>query len=241
MIKKLLIISLLVFGLVGGISISSAQNINSVPSATSIISSADIDALTIADANLQLGMKNLNVRKMQEILKAKGYFPSNLETTENFGPKTRDAIINFQKANGIPATGFFGPATRAALKKDVRGSGAVINNSTTTIACVKTAIEKRENALLSAYDIFAGKLRTSRETRKTDLLIAWSIQDSNARNIAVKTAWDKNKKSVKIATIEWNQIRKTIWAQFAQDAKVCKASVVEIETQDLEKAEVIAE
>jgi len=32
-----------------------------------------------------------------------------------FGLKTYRALVTFQKANGLPATGFFGPLTRAAI------------------------------------------------------------------------------------------------------------------------------
>ena len=104
------------------------------------------------------------------------------------------------------------------------------------ITCMKTAVEKRENALLVAYDVYSGKLRAARETRKTDLLAAWSVQDPKERHAAVKAAWEKFRQGVKTAAGEWNQNRKTIWIQFAQDAKNCRASAAE--TQDLEKVEV---
>lgn len=239
MAKKILITSLMLFGLIAGAIGVSAQEANQVQSVTPVplISSVSVDPSTIAEVNLQPGIRNPNVKKVQEALKAMGYLPSNLETTEYLGPKTKEAITNFQRAQGLPTTGFFGPATRAALKKGLQnqGNGAVIDKNV-DIACMKTAVEKRENALLSAYDTYAGKLRTARETRKTDLLAGWSIQDPKERQTAIKTAWDKYRQSVRTATIEWNQSRKTIWIQFAQDAKNCKASAVE--TQDLEKVEV---
>jgi len=198
-----------------------------------------VDSSAIPEVNLQPGIRSLYVKKVQEALKALGYLPSDLETTEYLGPKTKEAIRNFQNANGLPATGFFGPATRNALKNRLQEVGATsvaVIDKNVDIACMKTAVEKRENALLSAYDVYAGKLKTARETRKTDLLAAWSIQDPKERQTAVKSAWDKFRQSVKTATIEWNQSKKTIWIQFAQDAKSCKASAVE--TQDLEKVEV---
>jgi hypothetical protein len=242
MIKKVLIISLMLFGLIAGTIGVSAQETVQPQSTTAtpanpapLISSVSVDPSTVPEVNLQPGARNPNVKKVQEVLKALGYLPSDLETTEYLGPKTKEAIRNFQKANGLPAFGFFGPATRNALKSRLQASGAVIDKNV-DVACMKTAVEKRENALLSAYDVYAGKLKTARETRKTDLLAAWSIQDPKERQTAVKSAWDKFRQSVKTATIEWNQSRKTIWIQFAQDAKNCKASTVE--TQDLEKVEV---
>jgi murein L,D-transpeptidase YcbB/YkuD len=237
MVKKLLIISLMLFGLaVGAVGVSAQEAIQVQPAApVPLISSVSVDPSTIAEVNLQPGIRSLHVKKIQEALKALGYLPSDFETTEYLGPKTKEAITNFQKSQGLPITGFFGPLTRAALKKGLQGRGAVIDKNV-NIACMKTAVEKRENALLSAYDVYSQKLRTARETRKTDLLAAWSIQDPKERHTAIKTAWDKYHQAVKTARIEWNQSRKTIWIQFAQDAKNCNASAVE--TQDLENVEV---
>ena len=234
----------MLFGLVVGtvgVSAQEAIPVQPVTSATPampvpLISSVSVDPSIIPEVNLRPGIRNIHVKKVQEVLKSLGYLPSNLETTEYLGPKTKEAIINFQKANGLPAAGFFGPATRVALKNAIqKGSGAVIDRNV-DIACMKTAVEKRENALLAAYDVYFGKLRAARETRKTDLLAAWSVQDPKERGTAVKTAWEKFRQSVKTVTTEWNQGRKTIWTQFAQDAKNCKASAVE--TQDLERVEV---
>jgi len=82
-------------------------------------------------------------------------------------------------------------------------------------------------------------LRTSRETRKTELLAAWSIQDPKERHTAIKAAWGKYHQSRKAAIVEWNQGRRTIRVQFAQDAKNCKAA--SIETSNLETVEAVEE
>lgn len=241
MVKKLLIISLMLSGLViGAVSISAREAVQSQPTGlVPLISPVSTDSSAISEVNLQPGVRSPHVKKAQEVLKALGYLPSDLETTENFGPKTKEAIINFQKANGLPAAGFFGPATRNALKNRLQGSGAAggaVIDKNVDIVCMKTAVEKRENALLTSYDTYAGKLKTASETRKTDLLAAWSVQDPKERHTAIKAAWEKYRQNVRTARIEWHQSRRTIWTQFVQDAKNCRASAVE--TQDLEKIEV---
>ena len=239
MTKKLFITFLMVSWLAVGSMGVSAQAMTEVQPVVApapllpLISSTDTS--TIAEVDLQPGTKSPHVRKIQETLKAMGYLPADLETTEYLGPKTKDAIMNFQRAQGISPTGFLGQATRAALRKNFRGSGEVIDRNV-DIVCMKTEVEKRENALLSAYDTHAGKLKIARETRKTDFLAAWSIQDPKARHTALKTAWEKYRQSVKTAANEWNISRKTTWTQFAQQAKSCKATAAE--TQDLEKVEV---
>lgn len=237
MTKISLIISLMLFGLAAGaIGVSAQEATPATP--VPLFSPVSVDSSMVPEVNLQPGARSPHVRKVQEILKSLGYLPANLETTENLGPLTKEAIKKFQQDQGLPAFGFFGPATRAALKANLKASGAVIDRNV-DIACMKTAVEKRENALLAAYDTLTQKVRAARETRKADLLAAWSIQDPAQRHSAIKAAWDKYRESVKSARTEWNQSRKTIWIQFAQDAKNCKASAVE--TQNLEQVEVVEE
>jgi len=251
MAKKILIISLMIFGMAVGVVNVLAQETNQIQStstvpltasSTPLISSVSVDPATIAEVDLQPGARNPHVKKVQEVLKALGYLPSDTKTTGYFGPQTRKAIKNFQRAQGLAATGFFNSTTRAALKKvlkEGRKEGQVVIDKNVDIACMKTVVEKRENALLTAFDAYSTKLKTTRETRKTDLLAAWSIQDPKERHKAIKAAWDKYRQSVKTATTEWNGSQKEIWLQFVQDAKKCKASAVEtVETQDLEKVEV---
>lgn len=243
MFKKSSIVFLMLFGLVigavgaSGQEVVQSQTTGTVNAPAPLISSASVDASTIGEVNLPPGIKNIYVKKVQEALKSMGYFPSDLETTEYLGPKTKEAIINFQKSQGLPALGFFGQATRNALKKKLQeaGTGTVIDRNV-DIVCMKTAVEKREVALLTAFDAYSAKLKTARETRKTDLLAAWSIQDAKERHTAIKAAWEKYRQAVKAATKEWNQSRRGTWTQFAQEARNCKASAVE--TQDLENVEV---
>jgi hypothetical protein len=81
-------------------------------------SAAAIIALT---RDLTLGSSGDDVQQLQGFLNAHGYMvssdgpgsPGN-ETTL-FGGKTRAALMRFQKDHGVPATGFMGPLTRAAI------------------------------------------------------------------------------------------------------------------------------
>ncbi|MEA2701490.1 MAG: spore germination protein [Candidatus Parcubacteria bacterium] len=64
-------------------------------------------------SDLEFGMENADVRKLQNILVAKGY----LKATPNgyFGPATKEAVAAWQRANGLPGTGFFGPQSRTKM------------------------------------------------------------------------------------------------------------------------------
>lgn len=63
--------------------------------------------------DLEYGMESTDVRMLQNALVVKGY----LKATPNgyFGPATKAAVIAWQRANGLPGTGFFGPMSRAKM------------------------------------------------------------------------------------------------------------------------------
>lgn len=65
--------------------------------------------------DLRFGMTDPEVKILQDILKAKGFYATNLASTGYFGSVTQKAVINFQKANGLSADGVVGPKTRAVL------------------------------------------------------------------------------------------------------------------------------
>lgn len=60
---------------------------------------------------LRFGMTDPEVKILQERLKAKGFFPSNINTTQLFGSITLTAVKNFQKANNLSSDGVVGPLT----------------------------------------------------------------------------------------------------------------------------------
>jgi peptidoglycan hydrolase-like protein with peptidoglycan-binding domain len=62
-------------------------------------------------------MSDEDVVRLQEYLTAKGFFTG--ATDPYFGPLTLRGLVAFQKANGIsPASGFFGPVTRAYVNSN---------------------------------------------------------------------------------------------------------------------------
>ena len=81
-------------------------------------------AVRVFKANLTTGSLGSEVKMLQEFLNAKGYTvavsgagSSGNETTR-FGPATKAALMKYQKARGITATGYFGPLSRAAVNAD---------------------------------------------------------------------------------------------------------------------------
>jgi peptidoglycan hydrolase-like protein with peptidoglycan-binding domain len=225
--KSIIIISLSVLGILAVQAAVAVEETSLSPapvsaeSALSVVGSTPT-AVAVPETNLQVGTVSENVKKVQEILKSLGYLGQETQLTNYFGPKTKEAILKFQQANDLPMTGYFGPATRKALKssiaEDVSNSNAVVD-----IVCMKPVVEKRENAFLSAYNVYDTKVKAAREAKKTALLAAWNIQDAKQRKEAIKQAWKTFQDSSKTAWKEFLTSKKTAWAQFEQDRKNCKA------------------
>lgn len=72
--------------------------------------------------NLSLWMAGPDVQALQVFLNTHGFSLALSDAgspgheTNTFGLKTYQALIRFQEANDLPATGFFGPLTREAIK-----------------------------------------------------------------------------------------------------------------------------
>ncbi len=98
--------------------------------------------------NITVGAIQAEVKSLQQFLNKQGFIISKSgagaigKETNKFGAATKAALIKFQKANGIPATGFFGPLTRAAVNS-ILGKNSE-NNSTTTAAVVNTTVYTRD-------------------------------------------------------------------------------------------------
>jgi hypothetical protein len=90
---------------------------------SAIFKTPKIEAKPIQQSTKRIGISRflylddvgVDVRRLQEILMELGYFKAP-KTTAIFGPATKQAVIDFQKAEGIsPASGWVGPKTREKL------------------------------------------------------------------------------------------------------------------------------
>jgi phosphodiesterase/alkaline phosphatase D-like protein len=72
--------------------------------------------------NLTLGSADVSVRSLQRYLNTNGFIVATLgagspgNESTHFGPATKAALVRLQKSIGLPATGYFGPATRAYIQ-----------------------------------------------------------------------------------------------------------------------------
>ena len=78
-----------------------------------------IPTLSFADItkDLKFGMKDTQIKELQQFLIDKGYIPKGSKTGY-FGAKTLQGVRRYQKDSKLPATGFVGRLTRVSIGND---------------------------------------------------------------------------------------------------------------------------
>lgn len=80
---------------------------------TALAVSLALAVLIPVNALSKMGSAGGEVSQIQSVLKDEGYYTGSID--EIFGTKTKNAVIAFQKANGLTADGIVGSATLSAL------------------------------------------------------------------------------------------------------------------------------
>ena len=93
--------------------IASALSSKGSGSSSSFSSSSSSSSKLNTAVTLQLNSNSTDVKKLQQRLDELGFYTGNI--TGNFGEKTRDAVIAFQKAAGLTADGIAGKRTLEAI------------------------------------------------------------------------------------------------------------------------------
>lgn len=92
------------------------------------------------------------------------------------------------------------------------------------VACIKSAVIKREDALIAGFDIYAASIKSARQLRKDALSVAWDKTVSSERRAAVKAADKAFSDSSRSARKTWNETRRGAWSTFTADRKACNVS-----------------
>ncbi|MFP2910324.1 transglycosylase SLT domain-containing protein [Pyxidicoccus sp. 3LFB2] len=80
---------------------------------------SSVKGMALPGRDLEKGARGADVEKLQKALVKGGYMTqAEMNTGPGiFGPRTQDALKEFQAANGVKNTGYYGPLTRAAFEK----------------------------------------------------------------------------------------------------------------------------
>lgn len=145
--------------------IATALGNASSSSGSSSGSSSSGSTSSSSDILLKHGVKSDAVRTLQMNLKSLGYY--NGSVTGNFGSLTKEAVYNFQKANGLSADGIAGKNTLSAIDKTLSGKPGTNDTSSNTGGSVQkpdTSMKLNTNETLM-------KGSSSEEVRKLQTML----------------------------------------------------------------------
>lgn len=92
------------------------------------------------------------------------------------------------------------------------------------LACMQTAVEKRDNAIIAALDTYSSGAKTALQTRRDALKAAWGMTDKKQRRAAIRAAWDAFRGTWKNAAKTFRSAKRDAWSQFNKDQRVCNGN-----------------
>ena len=94
-------------------------------------------------------------------------------------------------------------------------------------ACMITAVEKRDNAVITAWDTFSTTYKTALETRRDALKTAWADTNRNTRKASIRNAWKAFRNSKKSAWRTRKASIRSAWRQFKSERQTCGATAAD--------------
>jgi len=117
-------------------------------------------------------------------------------------------------------------ALAAVLALPVAPAFAQTTASTDDLACVQAAVEKRDGAIIAAWDVLSPAIRSALVTRQQALVAAWGINNRKERRAAIKVAWRTFRASVKSARATFRISRISAWKTWRDDVKACRPELL---------------
>jgi peptidoglycan hydrolase-like protein with peptidoglycan-binding domain len=99
----------------GHVSYNTWNKLNEFYKAAPKVEVVTLKTSSTFSSTMSIGSRGDEIVTLQDRLRELGHFSPNIISTGYFGPVTRDAVISFQKAEGIDPVGFVGPQTYATL------------------------------------------------------------------------------------------------------------------------------
>lgn len=96
------------------------------------------------------------------------------------------------------------------------------------LACMKAAVEKREDAIIASKEKAFASYDAAFKARRASLSTAWTIAVVKDRRVAINAAWATFRTSHKDARTQLREEDKALWSTFKTDSKVCKVDSASI-------------
>jgi len=92
------------------------------------------------------------------------------------------------------------------------------------LACMQSVVEKRDNAIIAAFDTFSTSMKTAFTARRDTLKATWGISERAQRRSALKNAWHTFRTARRTAVRTYRTARHNTWRQFRTDRKTCRSA-----------------
>lgn len=126
------------------------------------------------------------------------------------------------------------PAAQALTQSQVNNFYSkvrdVVMEQTLDTACMSTAVDTRDTAVISAEASLHTAWSAALATRKDSLKTAWALSDTTARRQAIRAAWKAYRTSRSAAWKAWTTGRNGAWKTWSTDRKACGASSTDDKT-----------
>jgi hypothetical protein len=103
----------------------------------------------------------------------------------------------------------------------VTATSTITTTPARNVACIQTAIEKRETALIAGHNTFNTSIVNALTVRKDGLKSAYALTEKGATKTAKKATWSKFKTDTKAAHDSMRSVRKASWNTFNTDMRAC--------------------
>lgn len=90
------------------------------------------------------------------------------------------------------------------------------------LACMKSAVEKRENAIIAAKEKSFASMDAAFKARRDALKAAWDKTNAKERREAINAAWKTFREAHKAARAQLRKDDKAAWSTFKDARKACK-------------------
>lgn len=101
-------------------------------------------------------------------------------------------------------------------------TSATTTSATSTVAnCMGNALDKRENALIGAHDVYNTAVKTALTNRLTALKASWNELEKKARIAKREAAYKAFRTEIQTANSTVRLAKNNAWKTFQTDAKSC--------------------
>lgn len=115
---------------------------------------------------------------------------------------------------------FVAPALTFA--QSATGTAATTTQATSTqVSCIQSALDKRENSLITAVDTFNGSIKAALTKRLAGLKDAWAQTDKSVRMSKRNEAYKAYRTDVQAANTALRTTKNASWKTFDTDMKAC--------------------